>query len=243
MQAHLKLLLGLFVLYSGTAAAQVQYDTLRFTIYYIENKIEAQESLLDQVDSVLNKAGFSDLVFETEINKLIIYGHSDNTGSRSANQRLSEKRAGAVADYLNAKYKCYDVIVLGFGPSKPLGTNSTANGRAINRRVELTVIYQQKKVSRTSPSKEQKSKDTVLTYEDGTKLKINLTEYQKIGHCLIYQQKNKLIDIYSDLALDQTEENYFLFGKVTLNWCSTECLGYPITLSLQVSDSIVKLYL
>ena len=82
--------------------------------------------------------------------------------------------------------------------------------------------------------------DTILEYPDGTKLKMNLEDYMKVGKCLTYQQQNKLIDIFEDLVIDQTEETFFIFGKVTVHWCTADCLSHPILLSIRVSDSLVK---
>lgn len=70
-----------------------------------------------------------------------IGGHTDNVGSLAVNQRISERRAKAVADYVismgipesRIKWK-------GYNYSKPKASNRTARGRAKNRRVEFTII-------------------------------------------------------------------------------------------------------
>ena len=66
-------------------------------------------------------------------------GHTDNTGSAAVNRRLSAARANAVRDYLISKGVAADrLTAVGFGPRKPVASNRTAEGRAQNRRVELT---------------------------------------------------------------------------------------------------------
>jgi OOP family OmpA-OmpF porin len=72
---------------------------------------------------------------------LIIEGHTDSTGSEDVNERLSEQRADAVRHYLVANETLpYDrIIALGYGSSRPLVSNSTAKGRAINRRIDLII--------------------------------------------------------------------------------------------------------
>ncbi len=71
--------------------------------------------------------------------KLLIEGHTDNTGSAEANQGLSEQRAAAVKAYL---VKAFGIdparlAAKGFGASKPVASNDTPEGRQQNRRVEL----------------------------------------------------------------------------------------------------------
>ncbi len=77
-----------------------------------------------------------------EFNKTTIdvAGHTDSTGSRDYNLRLSEERAVSVADYLRdrgvAPARFY---VTGYGPDYPVADNQTAAGKRQNRRVELTL--------------------------------------------------------------------------------------------------------
>jgi OmpA-OmpF porin, OOP family len=67
-----------------------------------------------------------------------IGGHTDNTGSRRLNARLSQARADAVKAYLVSKGVPADMLTAkGYGPDRPVDTNATAEGRANNRRVEL----------------------------------------------------------------------------------------------------------
>jgi outer membrane protein OmpA-like peptidoglycan-associated protein len=71
---------------------------------------------------------------------LQVEGHTDSVGSDEMNQRLSEMRAGAVRDYLVEQgVQAETVTSRGFGKTKPVATNDTAEGRAQNRRVELVV--------------------------------------------------------------------------------------------------------
>ncbi len=69
-----------------------------------------------------------------------ISGHTDNIGSDEYNKNLSEKRAGSVAEYLiNASIENERIIYTGYGSSKPLTSNDSEEGRALNRRTELVV--------------------------------------------------------------------------------------------------------
>ncbi|MEW9808043.1 OmpA family protein [Mesorhizobium marinum] len=67
-----------------------------------------------------------------------VYGHTDSTGSDQHNLDLSQRRALSVANYLSAQgVDSRRFAVTGFGESRPIAPNSTAEGRAQNRRVEI----------------------------------------------------------------------------------------------------------
>ena len=67
-----------------------------------------------------------------------IFGHTDSTGSDAHNQDLSQRRALAVANYLNQQgVDSRRFAVTGFGSSRPIASNATTEGRAQNRRVEI----------------------------------------------------------------------------------------------------------
>ena len=70
---------------------------------------------------------------------LTIEGHTDNQGTASGNQTLSDKRAAAVKAWLVAKHKVAVARLepQGFGQTKPVGSNDTSEGRQANRRVEI----------------------------------------------------------------------------------------------------------
>jgi outer membrane protein OmpA-like peptidoglycan-associated protein len=67
-----------------------------------------------------------------------IFGHTDSTGSDAHNNDLSQRRALSVANYLSQQgVDSRRFAVTGFGSSRPIATNNTAEGRALNRRVEI----------------------------------------------------------------------------------------------------------
>ncbi len=71
---------------------------------------------------------------------LQIEGHTDSVGSDQFNQQLSERRAGSVQDFLVQQgVPAGSVTAIGFGKTEPVASNDTAEGRQLNRRVELVV--------------------------------------------------------------------------------------------------------
>lgn len=75
--------------------------------------------------------------------KLQVEGYTDNVGGEEYNQKLSENRAQAVGDFLVSQgVPLANVTATGFGMNDPVADNSTAAGRAQNRRVQLVVSGQ-----------------------------------------------------------------------------------------------------
>lgn len=73
-------------------------------------------------------------------NNIVITGHTDSTGTEKYNQKLSERRAQAVADYiLSAGVEYNNLTVKGLGEAQPIASNKTAEGRKKNRRVDIVV--------------------------------------------------------------------------------------------------------
>jgi outer membrane protein OmpA-like peptidoglycan-associated protein len=103
----------------------VLFDFNKYTL-----KPEARERL----------ARISGIVLAYPDLKLQIEGYTDSIGSEEYNQTLSEKRAEAVRDYLvTSGVNMNSVVAQGMGKADPVADNSTAEGRKLNRRVEMIV--------------------------------------------------------------------------------------------------------
>ena len=78
-----------------------------------------------------------------EYNKtlVVVAGHTDSDGSDSLNQNLSQQRANAVSGYLRSQ-GIADIRLdsVGFGERQPVASNATAQGKQLNRRVEITLL-------------------------------------------------------------------------------------------------------
>jgi OOP family OmpA-OmpF porin len=72
---------------------------------------------------------------------VVVEGHTDSIGDNESNQVLSQKRADSVHDYLIANKTIAEgkIISRGYGSSRPLASNETPEGRAINRRIDVII--------------------------------------------------------------------------------------------------------
>ncbi|MDE1165895.1 MAG: OmpA family protein [Pseudomonas sp.] len=92
-----------------------------------------------QLDKVVTK-----LKPEASTTQLTVTGHTDSVGRDAYNQKLSERRAHSVVDYLISQGipRASFVSVSGAGETQPVADNKTADGRALNRRVEIRIDRQ-----------------------------------------------------------------------------------------------------
>jgi outer membrane protein OmpA-like peptidoglycan-associated protein len=82
----------------------------------------------------------ADVVVRYGKTTLTVAGHTDDVGSAQYNQGLSERRARAVAQYLESKkVQPVRLAIVGKGEARPIASNATESGRAENRRVEIYV--------------------------------------------------------------------------------------------------------
>ncbi len=91
---------------------------------------------LDDLARILNKY---------ENTNVLIEGHTDSTGPRDYNMDLSLRRAQSVANQLSYDGVRADRLrIMGYGPDQPIATNETAEGRQLNRRVEIAIFANDK---------------------------------------------------------------------------------------------------
>ncbi|MES2855699.1 MAG: OmpA family protein, partial [Bdellovibrionota bacterium] len=81
------------------------------------------------------------VIADFESSSVVVEGHTDSTGSKARNEKLSTERAQAVSTYLSSNLSGQKVEIesVGFGDQKPLSSNSTPKGRAQNRRVDVLI--------------------------------------------------------------------------------------------------------
>jgi outer membrane protein OmpA-like peptidoglycan-associated protein len=82
----------------------------------------------------------ADVVLRYGKTTLTVVGHTDNVGSNDYNQKLSERRAHSVAEYLESKrVNGMRLALAGKGETQPIESNASETGRQANRRVEIYV--------------------------------------------------------------------------------------------------------
>ena len=110
-----------------TLAADTYFDFDKY------NLKPAGKKELQDLAGKLNERG-------ANIQKITVVGNTDSKGSDAYNQKLSERRANSVANYLVENGVPQSLIeAYGNGERNPVATNKTAEGRAQNRRVDVTV--------------------------------------------------------------------------------------------------------
>ena len=94
--------------------------------------LSGESERLDEIAEVLKMAPNAQLLVE---------GHTASVGKPAGEQKLSEQRAHKIAEELKARgVKTGAFICRGFGGTKPVASNETNEGRAQNRRVEITIL-------------------------------------------------------------------------------------------------------
>jgi NitT/TauT family transport system substrate-binding protein len=115
------------------APSSIKSITVNFAVGRAVLDAAGRKTIDDQV-SILPKI-FSGAYFRVE-------GNTDGSGEPATNRLLSQRRAQAVVDYLVDKYNFpgNQFIVVGNGPDKPIASNDTAQGRARNRRIDISIV-------------------------------------------------------------------------------------------------------
>jgi OOP family OmpA-OmpF porin len=107
----------------------IEFDTPTFAFDQYELTPEAKMGLDENLETLSSQPDLS----------MVIQGHTDSTGPEDYNQKLSEKRAQAVYEYFISKGVSPERMqTIGYGESRPVADNSSAQGRALNRRTEIS---------------------------------------------------------------------------------------------------------
>lgn len=108
--------------------------TLSGSVLFASN----ESTLLPAAQNKLNEV--TDALLASKERRITIEGHTDSQGSSSHNMNLAQKRADAVRSYIISRgYPSNLIYAQGIGEGRPIADNSSAEGRANNRRVEIIV--------------------------------------------------------------------------------------------------------
>ncbi len=124
-----------------------RYDTIRLKTNITDLNLNIGDIRFATGSSKIDPKSFpelnrlSQILVENPQFKLEISAHTDSVGSDDFNQKLSEKRAKSIVEYVVSKgVKGENLIAKGYGETRPIAPNSTEEGRSLNRRVECKVM-------------------------------------------------------------------------------------------------------
>lgn len=117
-------------------AATTETFTLGATTLFDFNKSNLHASGKEKLDDLVAK-----IKAHQSIDSITVTGHTDSVGTKAYNQKLSERRANTVRNYLvKAGIDAKLITARGMGETHPVASNATAAGRQQNRRVEVEVV-------------------------------------------------------------------------------------------------------
>jgi len=127
----------------ATDAGVLAQGKFLYTVVFTNGEINFdsdKSTLSDGTQSRLTRLA-NDLKADNQNVYLEIQGHTDSTGSSQYNRQLGLQRAESVRRYLHAQSVALDrMATISYGEDAPAEPNSTADGRALNRRVEIVVL-------------------------------------------------------------------------------------------------------
>jgi outer membrane protein OmpA-like peptidoglycan-associated protein len=121
---------------NGCEDLQPKLNNIAAALKFEIGQVNINAKSLQDLDALLQ------IMTQYPTSSLIITGHTDNTGPRKINDRLSLSRAKKVQTYLVKKGLAENRITLiGMADTQPIASNAKKEGRAQNRRVDLTIKY------------------------------------------------------------------------------------------------------
>jgi OOP family OmpA-OmpF porin len=101
--------------------------------------LNAQSDFKNSSISLLEKV--KEIIKNTKRATVVVEGHTDSVGTKSANTKLSIERAKSIENFLTSdkSINTEHISIRGLGDTKPIASNRTAEGRAQNRRVDVVI--------------------------------------------------------------------------------------------------------
>ena len=121
---------------NGCIDLQPKLNDIAAALKFESGKVNIMTNSLQGLDSLVQ------IMIQYPTTRLLITGHTDNTGSRKINDPLSLSRAKKVQTYLVKKGLALNrTSIIGLADTQPIASNETKLGRAQNRRADLTIQY------------------------------------------------------------------------------------------------------
>lgn len=187
-----------FIFLSFLSIAQVK--NIKMSVYFDVDKAILRKDAKQTLDRL------ADSIKGLDIKRIVTKGNTDSDADSLYNQALSERRTDAVTNYLVNKKVAKSLFTKeSFGELKPITANDSDEGKQKNRRVDIIVVYTEKKI-KPAPVVEKKdsvpsiikpqpvvtkdpcTKDTVIQLKSGIQLQFNLCEYLSMKDCMDIQE-------------------------------------------------------
>lgn len=140
---------GIIGKYMDEQAAEMEKDLEGAKIERVGEgiKVTFESGILFDVDSAAlrpeaqqNLKKLASILQKYEDTEILIEGHTDSTGPEEYNQKLSERRANSVHNYLaSLRVRKFRMVTVGYGEVQPIASNDNPEGRQANRRVEVAI--------------------------------------------------------------------------------------------------------
>ena len=209
----------LFVLFvsmcSQLTFAQTQSKHL---VYYPSNKATISQASIKLLDSIVA------VLKNSESYSIQLIGHTDNTGDETKNQELSEARAKSVSDYFTSKGLAPSKITSsGLASAQHSGDNNTEEGKAKNRRTEITVQATEKIIAKKVEAPIVKE-STAISSKQGTSIqKSDL----KVGNSLVLK----------NMSFEGGTDNLLMEAKPSLESLLSTMKNNP-TLEIEIAGHV-----
>lgn len=128
---------GVIVDNKGCALSIGKVKTQLLTVEFAVDSAEVIEKYYSEISDI------AQLHLKNITDKILIEGHTDSSGPEAHNLKLSKQRAESVARVLVDQFQTprEDILIAGFGSSQPVADNNTSEGRQLNRRMLVHVVY------------------------------------------------------------------------------------------------------
>lgn len=240
-------LILIFLLISNITIAQT--FKLIERIYFDSDKFEIKDG------EALKLAKLWDSISNKSILEIQIIGNTDNDADSLYNLNLSKNRCLAIQDFFTTKNVSEKLIRPNyFGENRPIAPNFNEKGKQKNRRVDIRVRYQIKKIEKLEkpkafipPVKKDPClrADTTIILANGTEVVFNKCEYNDIKDCIVIKTERTTDDIIENGNLLITDSNIPLISCGMFSICLSSsnncnfkktCFDYPLKVRFPIPD-------
>ena len=218
----ISILLSILLLLACNANAQ--FSQVKHSVYFDSDKYEINESEEKELLQLW------DTLADDSILRIFIVGNTDNSADSLYNINLSQNRCNSVQDFFTHRKVNKTVFKVNyFGENKPIASNISEEGKQLNRRVDIRIVYTAKAVlSVVEPVVVEidscLGNDTTIILDNGTQLIFNTCEYNEIKECLQIKSARTTEELIEHNLRLETDNNIPLVTCGMIGLClSPDC--------------------